>query len=326
MDMKSLKVVWSDFFDRIGEYDRRLRKVTHDPLWFIPLYHRILRDDESDPFDLGLGVSRRHFDEHLAFYRENFHVCTVREGLQICKRGEWPDRPLLSVTFDDGYLDNIDLALPLLQQHDCKATFFICTGPILEDHPFWWDLVIASATKRTGSHWQSLQTALGAKDEQKTVSELQNILTQLWGLSYDRIRPLIDLNRARQEGLDQLCPAVMQKHHVKYLTECDMEVAAHTHRHPNLTRETDIAIEDEVTRSKKLLEDWTGRSVQGFATPHGFVNERVKAICIKQDIGYIASTDRGANRSLLPYHLARFGVANAALPTLKRSLTNSIGV
>jgi len=324
MDMKSLKVVWSAFFDQIGEYDRRLRKAAHHRVWFMPLYHRILNDDEADPFDFGLGVRKRHFDQHLAFYRKHFHVCTVSEGLQIYDSGDWPDKPLLSVTFDDGYLDNIDLALPLLEQHDCKASFFICTGPISDRHPFWWDVVIASATKRHEDHWQSLRTAFDIQAEDKADIELRNILGRLWDLSYDQIQPLVDLNRARQANLDKLCPALMDRHHVKHLVTCGMEVAAHTHHHPNLTKETDLVIEEEIIQSKQLLEDWTGGPVQGFATPHGFVDERVKAICSKQNITYIASTDRGSNQPLVPYHLARFGVADAALPTLKRSLTGSI--
>lgn len=324
MDLKLPKILWSTFFDRIGHYDRRLRDIADNRAWFIPMYHRILGDDEVDSFDFGLGVSRRHFDEHLAFFRERFHVCTVQEGLRIHRRGDWPDRPLLSITFDDGYRDNIDLALPLLEQHSCLATFFICTGPLVENHPFWWDLVIASASKRTGAHWQSLLAGLGMAAEHHAGTELRAVLQRLWSLSYGDIQPLIDVDQAIKDGLDRLCPARMQKHHIKGLADRHMEVAAHTHHHPNLTKESDVVIEDEILRSKTLLEDWTGRPVKGFATPHGFVNERVKAICSRHGMAYIASTDRGTNQDLERYHLARFGVADAALATLKRSLTSSI--
>lgn len=324
MNMKLLKILWSTFFDQIGRYDRRLHKAAGEHVWFIPMYHRILRDDEIDCFDFGLGVSRKHFDRHLAFYREKFHVCTIQEGLRIHESGDWPDRPLLSITFDDGYLDNIDLALPLLEHHHCLATFFICTGPIIENRPFWWDIVIASATRRGDRHWQSLLLALDMEIEPEPRVELEKVLGHLWDLSYDEIQSLINLDQAAKDGLDQLCPARMEKHHVKQLTEQKMEIAAHTHHHPNLTRESDFVIEDEIIRSKTLLENWTKGSVKGFATPHGFVDERVKAICAKQKIDYIASTDHGSNQNLKLDHLARFGVADAALPTLKRSLTKSI--
>jgi len=324
LDLTPLKVLWSTFFDQIGYYDRRLGESADQRLWFIPMYHRILGDDQAEPFDFGLGVSKRHFDQHLALYRERFHVCTVQEGLRIQADGDWPDRPLLSITFDDGYLDNIDLALPLLQQHDCPATFFICTGPIVENRPFWWDLAIASAARRNGAHWQSLLTSLGVATERHVMTELQKVLGRLWDLDYGRIEPLINVDLAIVEGLDQLCPARMQKHHVKTLADQRMEIAAHTHHHPNLTKESEPVIEEEIVRSRALLQDWTGQRINGFATPRGLVDDRVKAICSTQKMTYIASTDRGANRHLEIYHLARFGIADAGLATLKRSLTTQL--
>ena len=200
MNLKMLKVLWSAFFDGVGHYDRQLREAAGDRLWFIPMYHRILRHDEIDPFDFGLGVNQRYFDEHLAFFRERFHVCTVQEGLAISKDGRWPDRPLLSITFDDGYLDNIELALPLLEKHGCSATFFICTGPISENHPFWWDLVMASAARRDGVHWRSLVESIDIKPGRDAKSELQQVLGHLWSLSYTDILLHIDVELARKEG------------------------------------------------------------------------------------------------------------------------------
>ena len=318
--MRALKVLWSTFFDQIGHYDRRLRDISGQRLWLIPMYHRILRDGEMEPFNLGLGVSERHFAEHLAFFRRQFHVCTVLEGLQIQESGDWPDKPLLSITFDDGYLDNIELALPLLQHHDCRATFFICTGPILEDHPFWWDVVIASAENQDGGHWRSLLKALEIASGQSAKTELRKVLGRLWDLDYRSIEPLISFDEAMRQGLDQRCPPRMSKCHVNALANEEMEIAAHTHHHPNLTRESVSDIEDEIVRSRSLLEAWTGQAISGFASPRGLVDERVKAVCAKQGIAYLASTDRGANRRLTQNHLHRFGIADAGLSTLKRSL------
>lgn len=324
MTLNSLKIAWSAFFDGIGTYDRRLREAANERIWLMPLYHRILRDGEDDPFGFGLGVSEKYFNDHLIFYRENFHVCTVHEGLRISESGDWPDRPMLSITFDDGYLDNADLALPLLSSHDCRATFFICTGPISEGWPFWWDVVIASAAHPSADHWQSLLKALGVQPGNKPEDDLRRVLGQLWTLRYDEIQSFVDFDQAAEEGLDHQCPARMERDHVINLAKSGMEIAAHTHHHPNLTRESDAMIEDEIVRSRAILEDWIGNPVLGFATPHGFVDERVKAICAQQGFAYIASTDRGCNNEVEPFHLARFGAADAGLSTLKRSLTNSL--
>lgn len=325
MSVQALKTAWSFAFDRIGHYDRRLHAVSQTRRWFIPMYHRILRNDEADPFDFGLGVSERYFDQHLAFFRIHFHVCTVAEGLAIHQSGDWPDRPLLSITFDDGYLDNHQRALPLLQQHGCNATFFISTGAIIDAYPFWWDLVMASALSPSGPHWQALLASLDMTSGRSVTQNLCEVLAHLWNQPYQQILAVIDLDLARRQGLDQRCPARMSTHQVKELSDHGMEVAAHTHHHPNLTKETDQRIEDELVRSKALIETWTEKPVIGFAPPHGFVDDRVKSCCADHGIAYIASTDRGSNPLLEPNHLERFGIANAGVPTLKRSLVNAIG-
>ena len=324
MDLRLLKDLWSICFDQIGHYDRKIGQVAGDHRWFIPMYHRILRDDEADPFNFGLGVRRQHFNQHLAFFREHFHVCTVLEGLAIAQSGDWPDRPLLSITFDDGYLDNFDLALPLLQRHGCPATFFICTGAIIDRRPFWWDLVMASATRPAGPHWQSLREALKLTPEKDPGKELRKVLACLWDQPHDTTLSLIDLDLACNQGLDQLCPKLMQSQHIRALSDQSMEVTAHTHHHPNLTKESDEVIEFELVRSKRLVEEWTGCEALGFATPHGFVDDRVKTLCSQHGMAYIASTDLGSNRPVTADHLHRFGVADASTSTLKRSLIKTI--
>jgi peptidoglycan/xylan/chitin deacetylase (PgdA/CDA1 family) len=322
MDLKPLKLAWTACFDSLGIYDRRLKQSAAERLWFIPFYHRILRDDEEEPFEFGLGVQRQRFERQLAFFRERFHVCTVQEALAIRASGAWPARPLLSITFDDGYLDNIELALPLLRAHGCHATFFICTGPIESGRPFWWDLVIAVARRRESRAWQSLLGELGIdRGRADPKAELDAALGRLWQLPFERIEALLGYASCAATEAAADCPARMTPQHAQTLLDHGMEVAAHTQNHPNLTKETDEDIRWEIVQSKERLEAWTGSAITGFATPHGFVDDRVKRVCAEEGIAYVASTDSGANRDLAPDHLARFGVANTSLAHMKRTLT-----
>jgi peptidoglycan/xylan/chitin deacetylase (PgdA/CDA1 family) len=43
------------------------------------------------------------------------------------------------VTFDDGYVDNLRNALPILERLRVPATLFVATGPVESQRPFWWD-------------------------------------------------------------------------------------------------------------------------------------------------------------------------------------------
>lgn len=317
MDLQPLKIIWSSFFDQLGVYDRWLGGAANQQAWFIPYYHRVLDDDEPNP--LGLGVTKRRFSEQVAFFQRQFHVCTVRDALRLLESGERLDRPLLSITFDDGYLDNVELALPLLEQHGCAATFFLCTGPLLDDRPFWWDLVIAMAANPETEVWQALSTRFDA-DRVAKQKALEHILDRLWQLEYQEIVSLLNLGE-RNERFETRCPARMRPDQARLLIERGMEVGAHTHNHQNLTKESEATIRDELVRSRTLLEEWTGETIDGFAAPHGYFDARVKRIAEEEGIRYIASTDRGANKVLDPFHLTRFGLGSTALAHVKRNMS-----
>jgi peptidoglycan/xylan/chitin deacetylase (PgdA/CDA1 family) len=72
------------------------------------------------------------FEQHLSWLRENCDVVPFSEVLAARDDGA-RSRPVVSLTFDDGYADNHEFALPLLVRFGIKATFFITAGFIGRD-------------------------------------------------------------------------------------------------------------------------------------------------------------------------------------------------
>jgi peptidoglycan/xylan/chitin deacetylase (PgdA/CDA1 family) len=68
------------------------------------------------------------FEQHLAWLVEHCEVVGFESVLQ-----PGGVRPRVCLTFDDGYVDNLEHALPLLQRYGLKATFFITTGFLERD-------------------------------------------------------------------------------------------------------------------------------------------------------------------------------------------------
>jgi peptidoglycan/xylan/chitin deacetylase (PgdA/CDA1 family) len=85
-------------------------------------YHRIADGHDE------LAVSPSRFRSQMAFLAENgYRGVTIDEAADIIDRGD-PVERVIGLTFDDGYLDNAEHALPVLEEHGFSATVFIAPG------------------------------------------------------------------------------------------------------------------------------------------------------------------------------------------------------
>jgi peptidoglycan/xylan/chitin deacetylase (PgdA/CDA1 family) len=100
----------------------------------IVAFHRVndmLRDDP-------LTVSPRSFESFCKFFRDNFDVIGLDDLVDRMGRGA-PIHGAVAITFDDGYLDNFEVAAPILRKLALPATFFVATRFLGSATIPWWD-------------------------------------------------------------------------------------------------------------------------------------------------------------------------------------------
>ena len=87
----------------------------------ILMYHHLDPEPEGE-----FALSPQVFESHLrAIQASGFQTVSPQELIDYVYTGrELPAHPVL-ITFDDGYLSNYELAYPLLQKYNMKATIFI---------------------------------------------------------------------------------------------------------------------------------------------------------------------------------------------------------
>jgi peptidoglycan/xylan/chitin deacetylase (PgdA/CDA1 family) len=85
-----------------------------------------------------LTIKPLGLEKHLAYLvKKGYHTISVKELMgSIERKAPLPPKPVM-ITFDDGYVNNFDLAYPLLKRHGCKAVFFIPSEGIGKTN--WWD-------------------------------------------------------------------------------------------------------------------------------------------------------------------------------------------
>ena len=103
------------------------------------IFHRVL--PVPDPVFPGEFDAVR-FDQMLTWLRSAFNVLPLDEAIARARTGSLPARAA-AITFDDGYADNCEIALPLLKKHGVSATFFVATD-FIDGGRMWNDSVIAA--------------------------------------------------------------------------------------------------------------------------------------------------------------------------------------
>ncbi|MDH5614255.1 MAG: polysaccharide deacetylase family protein, partial [Gammaproteobacteria bacterium] len=87
-------------------------------------------------------ITREEFDRKIEVISRAYNVLPLDYAVKKLQSGELP-RKAVSITFDDGYADNHDIALPILEKWNVSATFFIATG-FIDGGIMWNDRIIES--------------------------------------------------------------------------------------------------------------------------------------------------------------------------------------
>lgn len=210
------------------------------------------------------------FDRLVAHLARHYNVMRLGDGFEALRSGRLPPRALV-ITFDDGYADNAEVALPVLRRHGVGATFFIATG-FLDGGLMWNDFVIECLRLCVQPQLDLRSFGLG---------EAPLALVDDRRAAVDALLPLLKYQplAARKQmlaRLHMLCgrpglpdSLMMSSGQVTELAAAGMEIGAHTVNHPILACESIDTVASEIVQSRQLLQALTGQPVDVFAFPNG---------------------------------------------------------
>lgn len=236
----------------------------------IVIYHRVQEEDDEL---FGIKASASSFDLQVKYLAEYFNILPLHEAVQRLQDGTLPSRAAC-ITFDDGYADNAEIALPILQKHGVSATFFIATG-FINGGIMWNDVVIEWMRRVPVDSLDLTEMNLG-KHVIKTLPQRREALSSL--INTLKYSPL----EIRKQKIDQLCSLIpvslpdhlmMTTEQVLKLHRAGMGIGGHTVNHPILARLTNEAVYSEIAENKETLEQIINAPVRLFAYPNGKPNQ-----------------------------------------------------
>jgi peptidoglycan/xylan/chitin deacetylase (PgdA/CDA1 family)/glycosyltransferase involved in cell wall biosynthesis len=252
------------------------------------------------------------FRNHMACIRRDFCPISLGELVRAAASGRIPERAV-AVTLDDGYLDALTAASPVLSDLGVPATFFVNTDRLDEEHERWWDILERVLSRETVPAVLQLHI-----DEQAlrmptaTVAERAQALKRLneaaWPLDTAARAALVRdvLSWSGGNGFPRATHRVMTAGELCTLANRPGHfIGAHTVNHLALTTQPVETKRMEIAESKVTLERVLERPVHLFSYPYGDFDADMLAIAGKA--GFRAAVtvqaglvSAGTNRLLLP--------------------------
>lgn len=275
-----LRAKASAALDRAGLLDRMLwlaARLGRRGLAVVT-YHRVGRREKAGDLDPELfEVEPDELAAQLAVLRDRCTLVSVSDVRRFARGARPPPTPVL-VTFDDGYIDNHDVALPILRRAGVPATFFIPTAYPDAGRLFWWDRVWLTMRRCRREHVElDYPTALSlyprAAPEEAARLVCQAIkrtpgvdLARLWETL--EARAGISIGAADERAVAKR--TIMSFRLVRALRDAGMDVQSHGHEHMVLNTLTPEAATRDLTRSHEILRDTVGGEIFAVAYPVGY--------------------------------------------------------
>lgn len=263
----------------------------------ILLYHRIATEK---PDVHALCVTPEAFRRQLEALTRDRRIVSLRELALAVMQGQTLNGAV-ALTFDDGYLDNLEVAAPILAEFGAPATFFLTSEELERPRRFWWDVLEASVLRASadrlvlrvdGEEWSR---PLGSASR-ATHDELHALLK--------RSGPAVRDDLVRQlrggSGAAASDPArpVLSAEITRLASLPGVEIGAHSVHHLDLAAVGRTELFQEVFECRTSLERVVGRPVNLFAYPYGSVS--VQAVEMAAAAGYLCAVTCEA-RPLRPH-------------------------
>ena len=283
----------------------------------ILMYHQVC-ERRNDPWEL--AVNPNHFHAQIDYLKKNFSVVSIAE-LATGMANKKIRRNTIAITFDDGFKDNYTNAAPLLDWHELPATFYVATTAIQEQKIYWWDELqdILFQSETLPSHFEMVINNELIQYEFKSDRILHNRLINqirawnynlpipneriaLYMLLWQRIKPLPYQHQnkilrdikdwAGTKEITSSQGVTMDVHEMQMLSQNPLfSIGAHTVHHAMLSEQNANDQAFEVKESKRQIENWLGKPVNGFAYPYGNYNTVTQTLLKEAGFQYAVSTE-----------------------------------
>mgnify|MGYP001500812838 CR=1 FL=1 len=219
------------------------------------------------------------FKEQMIFIKENCTPLSVNDWIKLRKSKRIPKNPVI-VTFDDGFKNNFTTAMPILDELDIPAIFYISAGMIGTEKMFWVDIledVLNRTTERSIKLKlnEDIQFNLSTDDKKfEALLVIKSFCKSTTNEAKERV--IKDLIIATK--IDPSChmnPNYMSMNweELRQIDKHDLfTIGGHSLNHNILSSLESIDLKYEVSESLRILEEKLNHKIFHYSYPEGQMN------------------------------------------------------
>jgi len=271
------------------------------------MYHGVTELPRQGLIDFsGKHVRLELFRDQVRMLADRRRIVPLRQLVQELRAGA-DVRGMVSLTFDDGYLNNVECAAPALLEHGLTGTFFLATGFIGQNRWAWTDRLEAAIDAAPGGE-RELSGGIGMvrlDGRQSRIDTLRAIKSRLKQLPWREAEARVSEVSASL-GVSIGSPAglyrFMDWNGARWLAAHGFDVGAHTVNHAILSRVSVRDAEEEIYASQDRIVAETGGCNPVFCYPNGKFSDftpDVIEVCKKRFVAALAAEYGAAHASEL---------------------------
>ena len=259
-------------------------------------YHRI-GNSEDDLFDPGVfSATAEQFNEQISYLKRDGFLVTLEEALSFVTGAtkEKTRRCRVLITFDDGYLDNYQIAYPILRSHGAQGVFFLVTSMVGSCQIPWWDYIaylMKTARKRRFS--LSYPSDLVVDINRNGFPESLRAILRLYKRpeNSDSERFIRELAEKSEGGeLPRISRRFLNWDEAREMNKGGMEIGSHSHSHHVLSQLEPNRQYEELSKSREILKEQLGAEGDVLAYPVGIRSSFTRQTeTLARDAGYRAA-------------------------------------
>lgn len=206
------------------------------------------------------------------------------------------------LTMEDGYKDQLQVALPLLEHYNLPFTLFLTTGIPDRQAVIWWCLLDELFRKGLRLQLPSFNIDINAarmNDEQK--EDAFDFLKDFFHENYFAFKEMIDeaLAKSGLENTTFLEQHGLTWHELRQLAKNRLcALGNHTHQHFRLSKLSKEQLNQDVSHAQKRIQKETGQCPKSFAFPFGAADDLIDASLITEpSLRYFFTRETGIIRN-----------------------------